>query len=258
MKTIGEKIKEARIKKGLSQTELAEQLGYKSRSSINKIEVGGRDIPRSQIVKIAQILDVTPAFLMGWEDEPTNLNFNTTPTEDIKDMTPEQIKKALEDLKDLAEKNYPELAESFMKNTTPNAEILSAGENIYKIPVFSSVSAGFGAYACSDVIDYLHLYIANPADVPEMLCIKVTGDSMYPKIEDGDIIVVRKQDSVDSGSIAVVLVDGEEGFVKKVIYDNETIELVSINPEYAPKIFKGAEVLRVRVVGIVKQVIKTL
>lgn len=140
----------------------------------------------------------------------------------------------------------------------PNAEILSAGENIYKIPVFSSVSAGFGAYACSDVIDYLHLYIANPADVPEMLCIKVTGDSMYPKIEDGDIIVVRKQDSVDSGSIAVVLVDGEEGFVKKVIYDNETIELVSINPEYAPKIFKGAEVLRVRVVGIVKQVIKTL
>ena len=140
----------------------------------------------------------------------------------------------------------------------PNAKILSAGENIYKIPVFSSVSAGFGAYACSDVIDYMHLYIANPADVPEMLCIKVTGDSMYPKIEDGDIIVVRKQDSVDSGSIAVVLVDGEEGFVKKVIYDNEIIELVSINPEYAPKIFKGAEVLRVRVVGIVKQVIKTL
>ena len=210
MNTIGEKIKEARIKKGLSQAELAEQLGYKSRSSINKIEVGGRDIPRSQIVKIAQILDVTPSFLMGWEDDK------------------------------------------------PNAEIVSAGENIYKIPVFSSVSAGFGAYACSDVIDYLHLYIANPADVPEMLCIKVTGDSMYPKIEDGDIIVVRKQDSVDSGSIAVVLVDGEEGFVKKVIYDNETIELHSINPEYAPKIFKGAEVLRVRVVGIVKQVIKTL
>lgn len=140
----------------------------------------------------------------------------------------------------------------------PNAKILSAGENIYKIPVFSSVSAGFGAYACSDVIDYMHLFIANPADVPEMLCIKVTGDSMYPKIEDGDIIVVRKQDSVDSGSIAVVLVDGEEGFVKKVIYDNEIIELHSINPEYAPKIFKGAEVLRVRVVGIVKQVIKTL
>ena len=207
--TIGDRVKLLREKKGMTQLELAEKLGYKSKSSVAHIE-NGRDIPRAMVVTLADILDTTPAYLMGWEDDK------------------------------------------------PNAEILSAGENIYKIPVFSSVSAGFGAYACSDVIDYMHLFIANPADVPEMICIKVTGDSMYPKIEDGDIIVVRKQDSVDSGSIAVVLVDGEEGFVKKVIYDKEIIELHSINPEYAPKIFKGAEVLRVRVVGIVKQVIKTL
>ena len=139
----------------------------------------------------------------------------------------------------------------------PNAAPL-AENKIYQIPVFSSVSAGFGAYACSDIVTYMPLFIEHEADVPDMLCIKVTGDSMYPKIEDGDIIIVRKQDSVDSGSIAVVLVDNEEGFVKKVVYDQETIELHSINPEYAPKIFKGAEVLRVRVVGIVKQVIKTL
>ncbi|MBD5104080.1 MAG: S24 family peptidase [Ruminococcaceae bacterium] len=44
--------------------------------------------------------------------------------------------------------------------------------------------------------------------------LRIHGDSMYPKIEDGDIIVVRKQSSVDSGSIAVILVDGEEGLVK--------------------------------------------
>lgn len=139
----------------------------------------------------------------------------------------------------------------------PNAAPL-AENKIYQIPVFSSVSAGFGAYACSDIIDYMPLFIENSADVPDMLCIKVTGQSMFPKIEDGDIIIVRKQDSVDSGSIAVVLVDNEEGFVKKVVYDQETIELHSINPEYAPKIFKGEEVLRVRVVGIVKQVVKNV
>ena len=137
----------------------------------------------------------------------------------------------------------------------PNAAPL-AENKIYQIPVFSSVSAGFGAYACSDIISYMPLFIEHEADVPDMLCIKVTGDSMYPKIEDGDIVIVRKQDSVDSGSIAVVLVDNEEGYVKKVLYDEETIELHSINPEYAPKIFKGAEVLRVRVVGLVKQIIK--
>lgn len=66
--TVGEKIKEARQLKGLTQQELADLLGYKSRSSINKIEVGGRDIPRSQIVVIARALGVTPAYLMGWED----------------------------------------------------------------------------------------------------------------------------------------------------------------------------------------------
>ena len=68
--TVGEKIREARLKKGYTQTELAELLGYKSRSSINKIEVEGRDIPRSSVIKFAKALDVTPAYLMGWEDEP--------------------------------------------------------------------------------------------------------------------------------------------------------------------------------------------
>lgn len=58
--TVGEKIKEARLKKGLTQQELADLLGYKSRSSINKIEVGGRDIPRSQIVQIAKLLASPP------------------------------------------------------------------------------------------------------------------------------------------------------------------------------------------------------
>ena len=66
---MGDRIRKARLEKGLSQSELAELLGYKSRSSINKIEVEGRDIPRSSIVKFAQVLGVTPSYLMGWEEE---------------------------------------------------------------------------------------------------------------------------------------------------------------------------------------------
>lgn len=72
--TVGERIKKARQEKGITQTELAERLGYKSRSSINKIEVEGRDIPRSMVVKFAQALGVTPSYLMGWEDENGNPN----------------------------------------------------------------------------------------------------------------------------------------------------------------------------------------
>lgn len=127
---------------------------------------------------------------------------------------------------------------------------------VYNIPVFESVSAGFGAYASDYIVDYMPIYVSNPADAKDMLCIKVKGDSMYPKIEDGDTVVVRKQSSVDSGSIAVVLIDNEEGFVKKVVYSENLIELISINPEYAPKRFEGENVLRVSVVGVVKQIIK--
>ena len=194
----------------MTQVELAQKLGYKSKTSVTHME-NGRDIPRAMIVNLANILDSTPAYLMGWDE-----------------------------------------------TSDSNAEILSTGEKIYNIPVFRSVSAGFGAYACSDIVTYMPLFIEHAADVPDMLCIKVEGNSMYPKIEDGDVVVVRKQDSVDSGSIAVVIVDGDQGFVKKVVYDRDTIELISINPEYEPKVFKGSEVLRVRVVGAVKKIIKEL
>ena len=70
---IGMRIKERRIQLGMSQEELARLLGYKSRSSINKIEVDGRGLPQSKIQLIANILGVSPAYLMGWEDDTGNL-----------------------------------------------------------------------------------------------------------------------------------------------------------------------------------------
>ena len=67
--SIGDRVKLLREQKGMTQEELATQLGYKSKSSVTHIE-RGRDIPRSMVVKLADILDTTPAYLMGWEDEP--------------------------------------------------------------------------------------------------------------------------------------------------------------------------------------------
>lgn len=129
---------------------------------------------------------------------------------------------------------------------------------IRQIPVYESASAGFGVVANPTVLEYIPIYIKCKDEADNTLCITVSGDSMYPKIEDGDIIQVRKQTSVDSGSIAVVLLNGEEALVKRVVYDDEHIELQSINPEYAPKIFKGAEVQRVQVVGLVRKIIKNV
>lgn len=210
---MGERIKAARLKKGYSQTELAELLGYKSRSSINKIEVEGRDIPRSSIVKFAQVLGVTPSYLMGWNDE--------------------------------------------QKPKKDKAYILDDA-NIRRIPIYESVSAGFGATAQDYIIDYMPMYIESDSEAEETLGIKVVGDSMYPKIEDGDIVQVRKQSTVDNGRVAVVLIDGEDAVVKKFYHEGKRIVLKSFNPEYPPKYFEGADMNRIQVLGLVKSVIKTL
>lgn len=208
--TIGDRVKLLRQKKKMTQLELAEKLGYKSKSSVAHIE-NGRDIPRSMVVTLADILDTSPAYLMGWEDE---------------------------------------------KKDDPPAVILPA-EKIHMIPVFGSVAAGFGAYASSDIIEYIPLYIENDFDVADTICITVRGQSMYPKIEDGDRIVVRRQESVDNGRIAVVMI-GEEAVVKRVNFDGKRLELTSFNPEYPPRVIEGEELASCRIVGLVQQVIKAI
>jgi len=66
--TVGERIKQRRIELNLSQDELAKRVGYKSRSSINKIELA-RELPLRKVEKMAVALDVTPGYLMGWEED---------------------------------------------------------------------------------------------------------------------------------------------------------------------------------------------
>lgn len=128
--------------------------------------------------------------------------------------------------------------------------------NLRMVPLYESVAAGFGAYASEDIQDYMPAYFHNPADADSTICIKVKGDSMRPKIEDGDIIQVHKQESVDNGQIAVVMVDDTDGYVKIVHYDSTGVDLQSLNPHYAPLRFKGNDATRIRVVGLVTQVIK--
>lgn len=67
-----DRIKARRLELRLSQDELAQKLGYKSRSTINKIEMGKNDITQSKIKAFAEALETTPSYLMGWEDEEGN------------------------------------------------------------------------------------------------------------------------------------------------------------------------------------------
>jgi len=65
---IGKRIKEKRIELGITQEDLASKLGYKSKTTIAKIENGTNDITQSRVVDFANALNTTPAYLMGWED----------------------------------------------------------------------------------------------------------------------------------------------------------------------------------------------
>lgn len=68
--SIGENIKQRREELGMTQTELANKLGYADKSSISKIEKGNNDIFQSDVARFAKVLDTTPAHLMGWEPSP--------------------------------------------------------------------------------------------------------------------------------------------------------------------------------------------
>lgn len=67
--TVGKNILLLRKRLGWSQEELAKKMGYKTKSSINKIELGKNDISQSKVVQFAEVLGTTPAFLMGWDEE---------------------------------------------------------------------------------------------------------------------------------------------------------------------------------------------
>lgn len=128
------------------------------------------------------------------------------------------------------------------------------------IPVYETVSAGFGRQANDVVIDYIPLLIDSDYEAEHTICIRVSGNSMYPKIEDGDLIQVYKTDSIDNGRVGVFLIDETDGIVKRVFYNpgEDWLELQSFNPEYPPRRFEGPDLLRVRTLGLVKKIIKDI
>ena len=77
--TLGDKVKQKREEMGLSQEELAEKMGYKSKTSIHKIEQGITDLPLSKVEELSKVLNVTTSYLMGWESkkqEDSNIDMN--------------------------------------------------------------------------------------------------------------------------------------------------------------------------------------
>jgi repressor LexA len=97
--TIGERIAQYRQEKGLSQEELAHLLGYKSRSTINKIEKGERDVPRKMIAQLSIVLNVNPLDILGENEKSPSLSKREALSNMLENMTEKEIDELYDKLK---------------------------------------------------------------------------------------------------------------------------------------------------------------
>ena len=119
-----------------------------------------------------------------------------------------------------------------------------------KIPVLGNVAAGIPIEAIEDIIDYEEID-EEMAKKGEYFGLKIKGDSMEPRIQNGDVVIVRKQETAESGDTAIILVNGNDATVKKIKITEDGITLIPNNPAYDIKFYtkKEIEALPVRIIG---------
>lgn len=249
-KEIGGKIKEKREEMNLSQEQLAEILGYKSKTSIHKVEQGMTDLPQSKIIEFAKALNTSPAYLMGLEI-PVNMQINEIIKKRRKELglTLKQVAEQLgvseslisryesKDVKNMGIDKIAPLAEILkctpaylmgwevpeeIPNSIPEVEFMS-------IPLYASVSAGYGS--CQS--EFIKM-IAIPGLKPNgttYFAVKVKGDSMEPKIPDNSTVIIKKDIAIENGDIGAFYYNGES-YVKQKRINNGKLILHSFNLAY--------------------------
>ena len=145
--------------------------------------------------------------------------------------------------------NYFRIEKSDLIEMKSNSEV-----PINKIPILGTVKAGYDWLAEENIIDYITIK-ENIPNLKEYYALKVTGDSMLPLLSEGDLVIVHDQDDVESGQTAIVLINGDEATVKKVIKTNDGIELHAMNPYYPVKkfTFEDMKNIPVKIIGRVKE-----
>lgn len=119
-----------------------------------------------------------------------------------------------------------------------------------KIPVLGKVQAGIPVEAIEDIIDYEEID-EETAHSGDFFGLQVCGHSMEPRFTPGDVVIVRKQPDVETGQIAIVLVNGEEATIKKISKHKDGISLIPLNPAFEPLFYNNQEIeqLPVTIIG---------
>lgn len=130
----------------------------------------------------------------------------------------------------------------------------SAKRKGVKIPVLGKVVAGIPIEAIEEIIDYEEI-TPELAQTGEFFALSVTGNSMGPRICEGDVVIVKKQPNVDCGDIAIVLVNGDEATIKKVMVHENGISLIAFNTTvYTPTFYTNEQINSLPVVILGKVV----
>lgn len=218
--TTADRLSEIMALQGLKQVDILKKAEYfcqKYGCKLNKNDlsqyVSGKVVPgQNKLFILASALNVSEAWLMGF-DVP------------MERKTPSPSS----DLSELYEK-YP--------NIKPIKKV--------KIPMLGNIACGEPTFA-----DEEHeTYIETDGNIQADFCLTCAGDSMEPKMQSGDIVFIRKQEAVEDGQIAAVLIE-DEATLKRVYYDrpNNILRLIAENPRYDPLIYSGEQLDHVRILG---------
>lgn len=110
-----------------------------------------------------------------------------------------------------------------------------------RIPVYGSVAAGIPLEAIQDIEDYEEIP-EDMARTGEFAALKIKGNSMLPRFTPGDVVIVRLQEDVNDGDVAIVIVNGDEATCKKIKKTPEGVMLISTNPDYEPMFYTNREI----------------
>lgn len=220
--TIYDRIRKLREEKGMSQQELAERVGFKTASAVNKIELGLRNISQSKVSAFAKALNTTTSYLIDGESEEhkSTLSFNLVSPNVTDDVV-----------------------------TFPVIGSIAAGYDEIAVEEWSGETIDV---PCS----YLH-----GRDKSDFFVLQIHGDSMYPIYHTDDKVLILRQTYIEhSGDIGAVIYDGECATLKRIDISDDMIRLSPINPSFQPKELKGAECEQCRIIGIpyllIREIIK--
>ena len=123
------------------------------------------------------------------------------------------------------------------------------------VPVLGDVAAGIPIEAVENIVDYEEID-SSMASTGEFFGLRIKGSSMEPRIRDGDVVIVRRQEDAETSDTAVILVNGDSATVKRIKKEPDgSLWLLPNNPAYDPQHYSPAEIatLPVRIIGKVEE-----